>query len=109
MKTKAFRHGDLVLMPIKALPEGLEKTNTNVLMTGSGGNDHTAKNCDVYFKKEDDFVFGYLIAKKGAALYHREHGEKRVGGLMEVILPQGIYQLRRQVEFTHGSMRPVVD
>ncbi len=103
MKTKAFRHGDLVLLPIKVLPKGLVKADTNVLMTGSGGNDHTVKNCVVYFKKEDDFIFGYLVARKGARLCHKDHSPNGT------ILPIGNYQLRKQQEFTNGRMRPVID
>lgn len=106
---KAIRHGDMALTPIKKLPEGLTKAKNNVLMTGSQGNDHTCKNCDVYFEKVDEFVFGYLVAKKDARLYHVEHGKRKVGGLMEVDLPEGVYELRKQFEHTNQGMVAVID
>ena len=78
-------------------------------MTGSSNNPHIVKNCDIYFKKESDFVFGYLRARKGAKLYHAEHGSKKVGGLMEAKLKVGNYQLRVQNEATHEGLKIVED
>ena len=106
---KAYRHGDLALIEVKNLPEGLKKTNTKVLMTGSHGNDHGVVNGNVYFKSENQFVFGYLVAKKGAKLIHADHGDKKVGALKECSIPEGIYQLRRQFEDTHEGMKAVID
>lgn len=110
MKTiKGYRHGDLALLPIKSLPKGLKKTDTDIIMTGSHGNDHKVLNGEIYFKDENRFVFGYLKAKKGAKLLHKDHGDKKVGSLKECSIPEGNYQLRRQFEDTHSGMKVVVD
>jgi hypothetical protein len=99
---KNYRHGDLCLIGIKELPKELKATKTKILMTGSGGNHHTIDKGIVYFKQENEFVFGYLVAKE-TKLYHIEHSPK--GAVIE----DGIYQLRKQQEQTHSGMRPVVD
>lgn len=108
-KTVYLRHGDLALVPIKSLPEGLKKAKTNIIMTGSHNNDHKAINCDIYFKDIDQFVFGYLVAKKGAKLLHPDHGDKKDKGLKEAKLPVGVYELRKQHQETHTGMVPVID
>lgn len=110
MKTiKAYRHGDLCLVPVKSLPTSLTKADTNVLMTGSHGNDHKVVNGEVYFKNENKFVFGYLKAKKGAKLLHVDHGDKKAGAFRECSIPEGCYQLRKQFEDTHQGMIQIVD
>ena len=67
-KIQIIRWGEVHLALIKKLPTGLKKAKTDVVMTGSSNNPHIVKNCDIYFKKESDFVFGYLRARKGAKL-----------------------------------------
>ena len=109
MKIKVIRHGEVLLVPVTKLPKGLKKADTDCIMKGSGDNPHTVSNCDIYFVKENDYVFGYLKAKRGAKIYHREHGIKKVGGLMEAPLKMGIYQLRQQVEVVNGQLRPIID
>ena len=106
---KMFRHGDLGLSPVEKLPGDAEKSKTNVLMKGSNDNDHSIDNGQVYFKDENQSVFGYLIAKD-TTLFHVDHGEQVPGKkLRKAKIPDGIYALRRQVEDTHEGMRPVVD
>jgi hypothetical protein len=105
-----IRHGDLALISVTNLPEGLKKAKTDVIMTGSHGNNHKSVNCDLYFKNENQFVFGYLVAKKGAKLLHLDHGVKKNGKYKETKeLKEGIYQLRRQFEDTHSGMKQVID
>ena len=108
-KIKVWRHGEILFVPVKQLPQGLKKTDTNVIMRGSGDNPHTVRNADIYFKEEDTFVFGYIVTRKGNKLIHPTHGDKKVNGKMECSLPVGIYQLRRQIEDTNKGMKPVVD
>lgn len=104
-----YRHGDLGLTGIKVLPGSLKEAKTNVLMTGSGGHDHSFKNGKVYFKDVDEFVFGYLEAFTDCKLFHPEHGDKKVNGTMVARIPAGFYALRRQNEETHKGMVRVVD
>lgn len=109
MKVKAVRHGEILFVPVKSLPRGLKKATTNIIMRGSGDNPHKVTGADIYFKKDGDYVFGYLKAKRGAKLLHPEHGIKKVGGLMEAPLKSGIYQMRKQLEVTNEGLKPVID
>ena len=107
--SKVYRHGDLALVKIEKLPSGLTAESSNVLMEGSHGNPHKVENGVVYRKNVDQFVFGYLVAKKGCTLLHVDHGDKKRGSVKTASLPEGVYELRRQVEKTHTGMKPVID
>lgn len=102
--TKAFRHGEIAFVKISKLPKGLKETKTNLLMAGSHGNAHTFNTGKLYLKKENDFVFGYFIAKD-TNLLHPEHSPK----IGDAKLPDGIYQLIKQQEFTPAGLVPVID
>ena len=105
-----FRHGDLCLIGANKLPDGLKAIKSNVLMTGSGGNDHVVKGGTIYPVENQPFIVGYLVASGGAKLLHLDHGKVvKGGGLRSVSIPEGVYELRRQHEESHDSMRPVVD
>jgi hypothetical protein len=78
-------------------------------MEGSHGNPHKVRNGKVYFKNVDQFVFGYLVAEKSCILFHKDHGVKKGGVMKEAPVPEGVYELRRQVERTHEGMRVVRD
>ena len=108
MKITVIRHGDLALVKIGKLPEGLQPAGTKTLMQGSGGNNHDVKNGTVYLKYVDQFVFGYLVAVEGCQLLHPDHGAGK-GAINTAKLPAGIYELRRQFEQTHDAMKPVID
>lgn len=109
MKQKSIRHGDLALIPVEKLPEGLKEAKAKVIMTGSHNNDHSFDNGKLYFRKEDDFVFGYLVAKN-TMLSHVEHGKVIEGKkLRENKIVDGVYKLCRQNEELHNEMRPVQD
>lgn len=100
MKTNLVRHGDLCVESIKKLPEGLEETNTRILVSGSHGHHHSIDNGTVYLKKVDDYVIGYLVAEN-TTLNHEEHGA--------IKLDDGVYALRKQVEFTPSGLVQIVD
>lgn len=104
------RHGDLCLIGVDKLPDGLKAAKTNVLMTGSGGNDHVVQGGTVYPVEGQSFVIGYLVAKKGTQLLHPDHGVPITGSNLRVAsIPAGTYELRRQSEDTHAGFRPVID
>ncbi len=71
---KVFRHGDLGLVDVGSLPEGLKKSNTKILMKGSGGHDHTFDHGEFYPTKKG-LVIGYLVSNNRTRLYHPEHGK----------------------------------
>ena len=130
---KNIRHGDLSLIGIKKLPAKLIKSDTKVLMVGSGGNDHSITQGKVYLKKDNPSAkwggqilvnlgakgvknpatlvnhIGYVVAPKGCLLLHTDHGEKKKGKTFREIPIEGIFGLIGQVEDTHDGMKAVVD
>ena len=104
--TKAYRHGEIALVSIKKLPSGLKESKDKVLIQGSHGNSHSFDNGKLY-RKDDGYVFGYLVAKN-TTLFHHEHGEGK-GQIKKAKIPDGIYQLIKQQEFTPEGLVPVVD
>ena len=105
---KAIRHGDLALVLIEKLPGGLIPAATQTLMQGVNKNNHDVKNGTVYLKAVDQFVFGYLVAGDNCTLLHPDHGTGK-GEIKTAKLPAGTYELRRQFEFKHEGMTPVID
>ena len=105
---KAIRHGDMALVQIDKLPEGLTPSNSQTLMQGVNKNNHDVKNGTFYPKEVDQFVFGYLAALPNCQLVHPDHGSGD-GPIKTAYLGEGFYELRRQFEQTHDAMRPVVD
>jgi len=104
MKT-AYRHGEIALVKVDSLPEGLELSKSKVIMVGSHNNSHTIDRGELYFKKEGDFSFGYLVAKN-TSLLHPEHKEKNGKSCR---IEDGVYQLIKQNEFTPEGLVPIID
>lgn len=106
-----IRHGDILLVQVEKLPDGLTEVKTDTLMIGSHQNSHKFQNGHFYPKQENQFIFGYFIADANCKLFHPEHGDRRnSAGLMEADITKGnIYQLRKQNEDTHNGMRQVID
>ena len=109
IKMYNVRHGDLALIGIEKLPEGLKKSESKILMTGSGGNDHSFNRGEFYPHQEQPNIIGYLVAEN-TTLFHKEHGKVVKGkDLREAKIQDGIYQLKNQIEDTHAGMKPVID
>lgn len=104
MKQKAYRHGEVLLVKVDKLPEGLTPSKEKVFMVGSHGNNHSIDKGTLYFKKESDFVFGYLEAKD-TNLLHPEHSPKKGKAKVE----DGYYKLIKQQEHTPNGLVPIVD
>lgn len=106
---KAYRHGDLALIEISDLPKDIKKSDSKILMNGSGGHNHTFDHGEFY-PKQGGLVIGYLVANNRTRLYHPEHGKVVIDKeLREAKIAEGLYELRRQQEDTHDGMKPVVD
>ena len=103
-KIKCVRHGEVALCRIDKLPEGLTPSKEKVFMVGSHGNNHSIDNGTLYFKKEGEFVFGYLKAKN-TNLLHPEHKDKSGKASIE----DGFYELRKQQEWVADGLKPIVD
>jgi hypothetical protein len=99
---KIYSHGEISFLTIDKLPEGLEKSKTDVFAKGRTGNNHTFKGGDIYLKNINEYIFGYFVAKN-TKLYHPEHSPKGVE------LPDGVYEMRRQVEFINGELKQIID
>ena len=104
-----YRHGDMALIRIEKLPEGLIKSDSKVLMTGSGGNDHTYNVGEFYPKVVDNFIFGYFVAYTETKLFHLEHGCKKTSELKEMPFRADVYMLKKQNAYINGQMKPVID
>ena len=103
-----WRHGDICGVEIVKLPKGLKASKSKVLLSvGSGGNPHTFDIGTFYPVKGDDFIIGYLKAK-GTTLLHREHGKGKTGQKKAKIV-DGLYQIRRQSEYTPQGLKLVID
>lgn len=107
MNNKIYRHGDIALVPIEKLPEGLTKSKSKIIIKSSGGNPHSIDKGEIYFKDVNQFVFGYLVAKN-TTLLHPEHGIGE-GELRKAVIEDGVYEIRRQQEGRHEGMTPVID
>jgi hypothetical protein len=105
---KAIRHGEIALVQIQKLPEGLIKSDSKVLMTGSHGNSHSFDKGTLYPRIEGEYVFGYLEANS-TTLLHSEHGEKSGDKIKKAKISDGFYQLRKQHEHTPSGLLPVID
>lgn len=102
-KIKLYRHGEIVFEKINKLPTGLEESNTNLIVQGKTGNRHTFNGGSLFLEQKDEYVFGYFKANN-TTLLHPEHGENG-----EAKLPNGVYRLRKQLEFINGELKPVID
>ncbi len=116
MKVQPYmRHGDLSLLRIDVLPEGITASTSKVLMTGSHGNDHAFVGDGTFYPKEErvdntTIILGYFSAHSSVKLVHPDHGENpAIYGLKYAPVDNGMYQLRRQVAQTHSGMEPVQD
>jgi hypothetical protein len=103
-KTKVYRHGEILLKKISKLPNGLKEQKTNTLMVGSHGHNHTFSGGKFYPVKENEFVFGYFVAKN-TNLLHPEHSPN----IGDAVIPNGNYQLIKQQEHTPQGLVPVID
>ena len=94
-KTKVFRQGDVVLIPVSKLPQKIVATkrqhNRLILAEGEAtGHAHAISDENAtLWMGEDGKMF--LSATKDVALQHEEHGTIHV--------PAGLFEVRRQREY----------
>ncbi len=104
---KAYRHGEILFIEANEIPKEAKLKKTDTLMKGSGNNPHSFKG-GKFYELSKGIVFGYFEAKN-TILTHLEHGDKKVGNLLEVKIPDGIYELRKGQEFINSELKPIVD
>ena len=102
-KTKIYRHGEIGFIKVSRIPK-LAETKTNTIVTGSHGHAHTFKGGKIFLlEKPEQYVIGYFLTKD-TTLFHEEHGKNG-----KAKLPDGKYEIRRQVEYTPEGLVPVID
>jgi hypothetical protein len=109
MKNKAdknqgvlYRHGDVLVAKIDAIPEDAVKRNHLVLaegeMTGHSHRIAEAENAQLYQSGPTMYL---RVSGGGATLIHQEHGP--------ITLPEGEYRVWRQREYSPQEIRVVRD
>lgn len=98
--SKAYRHGENLLLKIDSIPESAKKLKTKTFATGSHGHNHDIDKGTLL--KDGDTL--YLNAKN-TSLLHLEHSPK-VG---DAKMDDGYYKIITQVEYTPEGLVPVVD
>lgn len=101
-----IRHGDMALIGIDKLPEGLKASKSRVLMTGSHGNNHAFTGPGTFYPHEGNRgtlrIVGYFDAKKGTMLTHLDHGPE--GEKLREVPIEGSFQVREQIVDTHSGI-----
>ncbi|TGE27558.1 hypothetical protein [Hymenobacter metallicola] len=97
-----YRHGDVLLAPVAALPAGSVPRTGLVLAHGEHtGHSHRIRE----FGAASLYVYGQelylLVSAPSATLVHEEH--------RPIELPVGVYRVWQQREYTPSAIRTVVD
>lgn len=93
------RQGDLLIVKVKAIPEGVVKKNDRVLAEGEAtGHVHKLDCGDVY---EKNGVLYFRVEETETRLAHPEHGT--------MIFVPGEYKVIRQREYIPSGWRHVAD
>jgi hypothetical protein len=100
--TPHWRHGDVMVAAVEALPEGAQALPTKVLaygeVTGHSHRIEDPRSADVY---ELNGVRYVRVTAESARLVHEEH--------KPIVLPRGIYRFWHQREYTPTAIVRVID
>lgn len=94
MKKYNYRHGDVDIIGVEKLPEGLKEVNTLTLAFGEATGHHHSfavadrKNLTIY---EDAQGNKWITVAKNSALTHQEH--------KTLTIKKGFYQVKIEQEF----------
>lgn len=102
---KFWRHGDLLVMQVDAIPEGLTKKKDTVLLEGEASNHFHRLHGGVVFAetptKDNNYNLGYFELKESTNLTHEEHDT--------IVLSPGKYKFFAQREYDEQEERRVID
>jgi hypothetical protein len=98
---KGFRQGDVRLVAVEELPEGL-KVKDNVIAHSETGHHHVMENAVVYADADGQ---QYVQVQKAAALVHQKEQEAHE----QIQIPRGNYKVVAQREFSPSQNRKVQD
>lgn len=110
MNSQNYRQGDVLLIPVAAVPSGFKKMERKAVTLALGevtGHHHTIHDGAVGYVAEGvadsaQLLAEYVVVEHDAAdLTHQEHDT--------IALPAGTYQSIRQTEFTPQGVRNVAD
>lgn len=97
-----WRHGDVMIAGVAAIPHGAQRRISTVLVRGEiTGHSHRIANADtaeLWERYGDVFI---AVTAETATLIHEEH--------KPITLPRGIYKVWQQREYTPEAIRRVVD
>ena len=97
-----YRHGDVLLVPVKKIPENAMRRPSTVLARGEAtGHSHRIQDPQSVDLFDADGI-GYLhVRAQSATLIHDEHDP--------ITLPQGFYKFWMQREYSPKEIRRIVD
>ncbi|MCI0397604.1 MAG: hypothetical protein L0322_22080 [Chloroflexi bacterium] len=97
-----WRHGDVLIAPIEALPPAAQKRPTLILAQGelTGHSHRIAEPGAAALWKHQEDLFLEIVASS-ATVIHEEHAP--------IVLPHGLYRVWQQREYTPQVVRPVKD
>lgn len=103
LQTKMLRHGEILLIPVTAVPEGFEKTFTGkeyIVGHSESGHFHVAvaedtKGLTVYTPIGADSQDLYLKVSAPSKVEHKKSFDKH----KDIDLPEGMYLVRPKAEF----------
>lgn len=97
-----WRHGDILIAKTDKIPTNAKKRNNLILAYGevTGHTHRIAERDAAQLFSMADLLFLQVVAEQ-ATLIHEEHHP--------IVLPQGVYRVWQQREYTPKAIRRVVD
>ena len=97
-----YRHGDVMIGRVDALPENAKKRGNVILAYGeSTGHSHRVADPTTATLFEVDDLLYIKVIKAPAQVVHEEHAT--------IALPEGIYRVWQQREYSPEEIRRIVD
>jgi len=102
-KNKMYRQGDVLIMPVRNIPNNLVKTAKLTLAFGEvTGHHHSIYDGAVGYADDENNLTEYFeVINDEASLTHQEHDTIKI--------PKGKYRKVIQVEYTPESIKNVAD
>jgi hypothetical protein len=101
-KVTTYRQGDVLIIPVDTIPEGLMRTKRVTLALGEvTGHHHSIASGAIGYGTSDDALCTYFECEVEVEVKHQEHDP--------VKLKPGKYRSIRQVEYTAQELKQVRD
>lgn len=102
-KKNSWRQGDVLIVRVDKVPDGLVKTKAVTLALGEAtGHHHTIHRGAIgYGQAEHGLAQYFEVTEESAPLVHQEHDP--------IPFEKGTYKAIRQVEYAPGELRNVAD